>query len=308
MNIPEKVYIREVGLREGLQTHHSPVATNEKLELARLLSETGVSEIELTSMVRPDRVPQMADADELLLKYEPKESVKYTALYLNQKGFIRAEQSGRVQNDAWIHIAASETFLKKNTNKSIKEVIASFPDYLKLFKEHNKEGVRLMLSTAFGCNYEGEISHARVAEIVSKASEAVELGDMQLSEVCLADTMGWASPGKLRQLLCHLRGMDSELNLTLHLHDTRGTGIANAYAGLLEGVTCFDASVGGIGGCPFAKGAAGNIATEDLVFMLHELGIETGIDLDAYVIAARFAEKMLGGSPLSGKYYKTAAT
>ena len=302
MALPKRVKIREVGPREGFQTLEKVVSTADKLKLIEALSKTGVKEIEATSFVRPDLVPQMADAEDLVKKLKS-DSIRYTALYLNIKGFEKAEQFSSINNDAWIQIAASETFLKKNNNIGIADLISKLPDWFAAFSKAKKSLHGLMLSTAFGCNYEGPIKLEKVIKVLDSVVENSKKNNQQLKEVCLADTMGWATPPAVKDLVNATGEKFPELDISLHFHDTRGTGIANVYAGLEAGVSVFDCSVGGLGGCPFAKGAAGNVATEDVLYLCEELGLETGISLEAYVKAAKLAEDIIG-KELPGKYYK----
>lgn len=302
--LPKRVRIREVGPREGIQTARVSIPTESKLQLISLLSQSGIGDIEITSMVRPDRVPQMADCEDVIKKYEKMPGVRYTALYLNAKGFERAEELGSLDNEGWINLAASDTFLAKNANTSLDAIFDSLPVWFGLFKKHNKKFRGIMLSTAFGCAYEGAIAGEKVLEIVNRVSLEGQAAGCPLQEVCLADTVGMANPYAIKSLINAVRNKFPQIELSLHLHDTRGLGIANAYAGLEEGITIFDASVGGVGGCPFTPQSAGNICTEDLIYLCHSLGIETGVSLEKYVEAARFAEEIFG-QPLLGHVYKT---
>jgi hydroxymethylglutaryl-CoA lyase len=305
MNLTSSVFIREVGPREGLQTSSQIVSTADKLKLIELLSASGVKEIEITSMVRPDRVPQMADSEDLIGRFRQEPGVRYTALYLNRKGFARAEASGRLGNQGWIYSATSDTFLKKNANTSRAEILTSLPEWLGDFKGAGKELHGVMVSTAFGCAYEGKGAAANLFPVIAEIFEALERSGVTPRELSLADTVGLGTPEVVKRAVGELKAKYSRTRISLHLHDTRGTGIANAYAGLLEGADCFDASVGGVGGCPFTPGAAGNIATEDLVYLLEEMGISTGISQEAYAQAARFLEQVLG-TRLPGKYYRSS--
>ncbi len=306
MSFPKAVRIREVGPREGLQTWTGVVPTSGKLEIIEALSHSGVRDIEITAMVRADRVPQMADAEEVVKQFKRHPGVRYTALYLNPKGFERAEETKRLDNEAWLYGAVSETFLKKNANTTVADSIKSVPEWISAFKAKGKTLHGLMLSTAFGCNYEGAIPQGKVLHVIDGYVQASVHCGALLQEVCLADTMGWATPEMLKRLVAAVREKFPSLALSLHLHDTRGSGMANVYAGLQEGIDCFDSSLGGMGGCPFAKGAAGNVCSEDVVFLCRELGIETGCNVDAYAQAAKVAEKVLG-APLPGKYYKSCS-
>jgi len=305
MTIPKQVFVREVGPREGLQTSSKVVATEDKLKLIDFLSHSGVKEIEITSMVRPDRVPQMADSDELIARFRPAPGVRYTALYLNRKGFARAEASGRLMNEGWIYSATSDTFLSKNANTSHRDIVTSLSEWLSDFRAAGKAQHGVMISTAFGCAYEGSAVRDRLLPVAQELVDALSQQGSRPKELSLADTVGHGTPELVRKAVGDLKARFPDIRISLHLHDTRGTGIANAYAGLLEGADCFDASVGGAGGCPFTPGAAGNIATEDLAYMCEELGASTGISLDSYVQGAKFLEQVLG-TRLPGKYYRTA--
>lgn len=304
MALPKKVRIREVGPREGFQTLGVVVPTERKLELIEALSQTGLKDIEITSFVRPDKVPQMADAADVVSRFAAHPGVNYTALYLNPNGFLRAEESGRLHNEGWLYLAASETFLKRNSNTTIAQGIAEMPNWIDGFKSRGKSVRGIMLSTAFGCNFEGAISTTKIIDILREVMGQVRAGGEKLDEICLADTMGWATPLMLRERIGGVRTAFPDSIVSLHLHDTRGSGMANVYAGLEEGVDIFDCSIGGLGGCPFAKGAAGNVPTEDVAFLCEELGISTGLDLDRLAAAAALAESIVG-FPLPGKFYKT---
>lgn len=289
MGIPKEIRIREVGPREGVQTSDVIVSTQDKLALIELLSQTGVKDIEITSLVRADKVPQMADAEEVIALYKDHPGIRYTALYLNKTGFERAEALGRVKNGCWLNIAVSETFLLKNNNVSIDDAIKKFPAWLESFKRAGKSLEGLMLSTAFVCSYEGKMSPDKVLALLTRVVDLCAEHKQPLKEVCLADTVGKANPEMVRDLVQGVRKKFPNLTISLHLHDTNHLGMANVYAGLLEGVAIFDGSVGGIGGCPFMKGAAGNVATEEIVYLCQEMGIQTGISLEKYLEAAKFA-------------------
>lgn len=301
--LPKAIHIREVGLREGFQTISKIIPTAQKLELLEALNHTGIKEIEITSLVRGDKVPQMADAEDIIRSYKRHPGTRYTALYLNQKGFLRGEQSKRLDNQAWLYTAVSETFLKKNNDSDFKKLLASYPAWLMAFADAKKPLQGLMVSTAFGCSYEGKLSVEQLIENIRAVEQVLEQASQKLPEICLADTMGWATPDRVKRTVAAVRAHAPHAKISLHLHDTRGCGIANAYAGLEEGVTTFDSSLGGLGGCPFARGASGNIATEELVFLCEEMGISTGVNLNAYITAVRLAERIVGFT-LPGKIHK----
>jgi hydroxymethylglutaryl-CoA lyase len=295
---PSRVEIREVGPREGFQSFHAVVPTATKLRLIDALARSGLEEIEVTSFVRPDKVPQLADAEALVSALPAHPSVRYTALYLNQTGFKRSTAFATLKNRGWLYTSPSKTFLKANNNTTHEEVLARIPEWCGLFADAGKRVHGVMVSNAFGCAYEGPVAVDAVVQLVTQYRDAVSACNQPLQEVCLADTVGMADPALVEQLLTALSPL--QIPLSLHLHDTRGLGLVNAYAGLLHGVSIFESSIGGIGGCPFTPGAAGNIATEDLVNLCHSLGITTGIDLPALAQAAHLAESIMG-TPLPGR-------
>lgn len=304
MNLPKKITIREVGPREGFQTLPKTYDTKIKADLINMLSQTGLSDIEVTSFVRADKVPQMADAAQLVEMIDMLPGINYTALYLNQSGFRNAEKTGRLFNKGWISAACSETFLAKNSNTSLEKMVSEIPSWLETFAAAGKQPHGLMISTAFGCSYEGRVSAEKVVKVISRLISALAAHQSRPVEICLADTMGWADPIQIQSTVNAVRKAFKDSYLTLHLHDTRGAGLANAFAAMQLGIDCFDSSIGGLGGCPFAKGAGGNIATEDLAFLCSEMGIETGLDLNKLASASIYLEKVLG-KELPGKYYKT---
>ncbi len=300
--IPQRVQIREVGPREGFQNLPLVVSTDKKLELISLLAQAGFAEIEVTSMVRADKVPQLADAEELVKRLPSGASTRWSALYLNQKGFERGEALGQLSNRGWLYTSPSQTFLRKNSNSSVEEGLADISKWVTLFQSHGKSVYGLMVSNAFGCHYEGEIRAEKVVALVSRYIEALANHGASLSEICLADTVGLATPEPFERCVAEIKKLG--VPVSLHLHDTRGLGMLHAYLGLQMGIATFETSVGGVGGCPFTPGASGNIATEDLVYLCHSLGISTGIDLGRVCQAATLMETIVG-KPLAGKVYKT---
>ncbi|HMO02359.1 MAG TPA: hydroxymethylglutaryl-CoA lyase [Oligoflexia bacterium] len=303
MTFPTKIYIRELAPREGFQALPTIFSAQQKVDFIDLLSKATPDEIEVTSFVRADLVPQMADAAEVAIKIKKNPTICYSSLYLNQRGFLESEKTGVLQNRGWIHFAISETFLQKNSNTSNSALIESIPSWVECFRDCSKNWHGIVISTVFGCNYENRHYSADdliklIRKIMNKARQA---GIDPPSEISLADTMGWGSPTLVRDGILALRAEFNFKIISLHLHDTRGSGMVNAYVGLEEGIDRFDASCGGLGGCPFAKNAAGNIPTEDLVYLCQTLKIKTSIDLDALCRAAHFAEKLIG-APLNGKY------
>jgi hydroxymethylglutaryl-CoA lyase len=301
--LPEKILIREVGPREGFQTSSSIIATAKKLEIIRALAQTGLQEIEVTSFVRPDKVPQLADADDLVTSLSTEGlPAALTALYLNQKGFIRAIQYPELLVRGWIATSVSDAFLSKNSNSSRRDDLNSVATWCSLFASHGKMLHGLMLSNSFGCAYEGQVDPKQVLRLIKDYALAATQSGQPLREVCLADTVGMGSPPVVEYLVKGVQDMGIEPSL--HLHNTRGLGLINAYEGLRHGVRIFESSVGGVGGCPFTAGASGNIATEELVYLCETLSVETGVAMTKLVEVAHTLANLMGQS-LSGTLYKT---
>jgi hydroxymethylglutaryl-CoA lyase len=303
--LPKSVEIREEGPREGFQIEKGDIPTARKIEFIDALSKTGLKQIQIVSFVDPRRVPGMADAEQVVAGITPQPGVRYTALWLNDKGFERALATKRLHVVGSLGLSASDNFLKRNQNRTIAEQIASLPVTIANYKAHHVEVEGGLISAAFGCNFEGDVPVARVVEQARTMVEVARANDVPFKRLTLADTMGWATPAAVKRVVGAMQDRFPDLVLCLHLHDTRGMGIANAYAGLEMGVRLYDAACAGLGGCPFAghKGAAGNVCTEDLVFMCHEMGIETGINLDALIECANLAEDVVG-HPLPGSVMK----
>ena len=304
-DLPKSIEIREEGPREGFQIEKEFIPTARKIELINALGKTGLKHIQIVSFVDPRRVPNAADADEVVAGMTTQPGVHYTALWLNDKGFERAVATKRLHINGGLNLSASDAFIKRNQNRSIAEQLASLPASLEKYKAQNVEIDGGLLSAAFGCNYEGDVSAAKVVDLVGKMVDVARNGGVPFKRLTLADTMGWATPLSIKRTVGAVQDKFPDLDIVLHLHDTRGMGIANAYAGLEMGVRRYDAAVAGLGGCPFAghKGAAGNVCTEDLVFMCDEMGIETGLDLNALIECANLAEEIVG-HPLPGAVMK----
>lgn len=300
-DIPKFVQINEEGPREGFQIEKGPIATERKIELIDALSETGVNHIQTVSFVNPKRVPGWADADEVVAGFTPKPGVKYTGLWLNDKGLERAIATRKLFIRGSISLTASEKFLQRNQRRTLAENVEAQRGMIQLFKKNGVAIERGAIMAAFGCNFEGDISTERVLAMVKQIMDLADENGLTIKTVSLADTMAWATPQSIHRVVGAVREKYPDLALALHLHDTRGLAVANAFAGLQMGVGIYDAAVAGLGGCPFAahSGAAGNICTEDLVFMLHEMGIESGIDLEKLLDVARLAEDIVG-HPLPG--------
>lgn len=296
-DLPTRVDINEEGPREGFQIEPGPIATADKIALIDALSDTGVRHIQACSFVSPKLVPGWADAEQVIAGFTPKPGVEYTALWFNAKGLERALAfRDRLHVTGSIALAASELFSQKNLNRDRQGNIEAMR---RQTAAHLAAGVsvgRIGVMAAFGCNFAGDIPVSRVIETVEDGLGIAAEAGATITDLGLADTMGWATPARIERVVGEVRGRWPDLRLTLHLHDTRGLGIANAHAGLRMGVARYDTTVGGLGGCPFAahKGAPGNIATEELVLLCEEMGIQTGIDLDALIEVGHLAERIVG--------------
>lgn len=299
-----QVEIMEVGPRDGLQLEPSIMATEDKVELIRRLLSAGLRRIEVTSFVNPRKVPQMADAEQLLAALPRPEGVVFTGLVLNRRGLDRAAAAGC--HEIGMVVVASDTFNRRNQGVSTEQSIA---DWLDIAAAARAAGVRsqITISAAFGCPFEGEVPAARVLEIAQRVAEADPY------EICFADTIGVGVPTQVTQILEQARALLPGVRLRCHFHNTRNTGIANAMAAVDAGVTTLDASIGGIGGCPFAPAATGNTATEDLLYLLNRSGLHTGISLPALLDITRWLEKKLarpvpGMLAKAGEFPRTATS
>lgn len=303
-DLPRSVTIQEEGPREGFQSE-AAVSLPDKLRLIEALAETGLKQINCVSFVDPRRVPQMADADDVARRLRRRNDVRYTGIWLNARGFERALTSG-LDLDANVVISVSDTFSRKNNGCGKDELIRAQG---LMIERYHAVGLPLEAAhvfTAFGCHYEGAISPENCVDTLKELLLVCADHDAIPRTVYLCDTTGSANPRQIQRVLGLARSRWPDQEFALHLHDTRGTGIANALAGLEMGVARFDASVGGMGGCPFAgnSGAAGNICTEDLANMCEEMGIATGIDLPALSDCARMAESIVGHA-LPGKLMRS---
>jgi hydroxymethylglutaryl-CoA lyase len=304
-DLPSFVQINEEGPREGFQFEKGAIATDRKIALIDALSQTGINHIQIVSFVNPRNVPGMADADQVVESITMKPDVDYTSLWLNEKGFQRALGHERLTHIGTIQLAASEKFLMRNQNRTAAQQLAGQHNIVGMYKTNGVPVERGSVMAAFGCNFEGDIPVEHVVSLVGQILDVAKEHGVTLKYVTLADTMAWATPLSIKRVVGAIRERWPDLDLALHLHDTRGMAIANAFAGLEMGVKRFDSSVAGLGGCPFAghQGAAGNVCTEDLVFMCDEMGIKTGIDLGALIECARLAEDVVG-HPLPGSVMK----
>lgn len=284
MTLPAAINLREVGPRDGLQ-NEDPIPTDAKVMLIDALSRTGVSRIEAVSFVHPRAIPQMADADEVWSRIARNPAVTYSALVPNSRGAARAIAAGFT--DIEVVVSASDTHNRKNVNRSTDESLADIADIIKQVHEAGGS-LEVIVSTAWGCPYEGDVPAERVVDV---ARRAVDSGADSLT---YGDTTGMATPTRVIDLVTRSRAATPRTPLALHFHNTRGTGLANLYAALQLGVTNFDASVGGLGGCPYAPGATGNIATEEVVAMLDDMGITTGVDVEMLLDVAALAQRAVG--------------
>lgn len=288
MTLPERVRIREVGPRDGFQNEPEVIPTADKVRLIDMLARTGVRRLEVTSFVRPDVIPQLSDAREVLSAIDVPDDVAVTVLIPNEKGLENALAHRDRFSEINCFLSASETHNRKNVNRSVEESLAGLE---RVMARALKEGLRCegIISTSFGCPYEGRVPPERVLAI------AARLADFGAAEVGFGDTTGMANPVGVREFFSRaFDELGGEVELTAHFHNTRGQGLANVLAALEAGCESFESSFGELGGCPVPAGATGNIATEDLVSMLHEMGVETGIDLEALLAAADAVREVLG--------------
>ena len=297
-DLPKSIEIHEEGPREGFQIEPGPISTADKIAFIDALSETGLQEIQIASFVNPKRVPGWADAEEVVSGVKMRDGVRYTGLWLNEKGLLRALDAEGLTLKGSISNVTSEAFMIRNTNRDKAQNRTVQINQIETYKKHGIPMYRGGIMAAFGCNFEGEIPVSRVLESIEEIMDIAAETESPVKVISLADTMGWATPMSIKQVVGAVRERWPELKIALHLHDTRGMGIANVYAGLEMGVELFDSSVAGLGGCPFAgshgKPAAGNVCTEDIVFMCAEMGIETGVDLERLIDVAEMAERIVG--------------
>jgi hydroxymethylglutaryl-CoA lyase len=294
MSRPRKVIVTEVGPRDGFQIEHDLIPTATKIALINQLIEAGVPRVEFSSFVSPRAVPQLADAAEVLAGIDRSKGAELIALVPNAKGAARAIEAGA--DELCVFVSASETHNRKNVNRTVEESLAGFTEVMAIAGRAGTP-VHGAIATAFGCPFEGDVPVAQVGRIAKKFRELGMIG------VGLGDTTGMATPPLVVERCRHLEKHVPDLPITLHFHNTRGLGLVNVMTGLDEGVAAFESSFAGLGGCPFAPGATGNICTEDLVNLLNELGIETGIDLDRLCGVARRVEEVIG-RPLPGQVMK----
>ncbi|HEX3173597.1 MAG TPA: hydroxymethylglutaryl-CoA lyase [Solirubrobacterales bacterium] len=285
--VPKRVRIREVGPRDGFQNEPETIPTEEKVRLIDLLSASGLRRLEVTSFVRPDVIPQLSDAEQVLAAVQRREGVAFSVLIPNERGLERALELRERFDEINVFVSASETHNRKNVNRSVEESLAGLERTLALAGDAGLrcEGV---ISTSFGCPYEGEVPPDRVFEIAERLAAA------GCAEVGFGDTTGMANPLQVGEFFAAARERLAATELTAHFHNTRGQGLANVLAALEQGIDSFESSFGELGGCPVPPGATGNVSTEDVASMLHEMGVETGIELPKLIEASRTAQEVLG--------------
>ena len=298
--LPRSVRVVEVGPRDGLQNEKALVPTAQKIQFIQMLADAGLPVVEATSFVSPRAIPQLSDASEVMTKLDMHSFTSYPVLVPNLKGMERALAVG-VRAIA-VFTAASESFTRHNINATIAESLANFRPVVALAQQE-KVSVRGYISTVFGCPYEGKVEPRQALNV------AQALLEMGIDELSLGDTIGVATPNQVVDVIGLLvdEGAIPMGQLAMHFHDTRGTALANVLMALQTGISIIDSSAGGLGGCPYAPGAAGNLATEDLLYMLHGMGIHTGVDLDKVVAATSFIAPLLGHAPTS-KYYQAVVS
>jgi hydroxymethylglutaryl-CoA lyase len=285
--LPANARIREVGPRDGFQNEPEVIPTDEKVRLIEALAASGLRRLEVTSFVRADVVPQLADAEEVLSRISRPEGVAYSVLIPNERGLDRALAQRDRFDEVNLFLSASETHNRKNVNRSIAQSLEGLE---RVIERAGAEGLRCegVISTSFGCPYEGEVPQDRVLEIASRLAAA------GCAEIAFGDTTGMANPRQVTEFFAAARGRLDGVELTAHFHNTRGQGLANVLAALQQGIASFESAFGELGGCPVPPGSTGNISTEDLVSMLDEMGVETGVDLARLLAASRSAQEVLG--------------
>ena len=303
-DFPQKVRFHEEGPREGFQIEKQIYPLADRIALVNALGETGLPQVQVGSFVNPKAVPSMADIDQLFSGITPRQGVRYTALWLNESGFRRAQSTPNVDIYAYLMLYTTDALSQRNNNCTKAEQRERQRQWVQLYQAAGLPIESAYVVTAFGCNFQGEVPITDTMAAVKYIADLAAEFNFPLPRIMLADTVGWANPLDIRRRVGAVRETLPEAKLGLHLHDTRGVGAANFYAALEMGVDLFDSSVAGLGGCPFAAHAnsqgAGNVCTEDMAFMCEEMGIETGIDLDRLIEAALLAERIIG-RPLTGK-------
>lgn len=297
MQLPRKIEIHEEGPREGFQFDKRAFSLENRAALVEALADTGLHQIQVASFVHPQLVPQMADAEQLFALLRRRPGVRYTGLWLNERGFERARKAENIDLIGSLGFYASNAFCRQNNNCEADAMRDAQRGWISRYREAGVPLETAHIMTAFGCNLEGAVPPERVVAIARWLEAACDSEGVDIPALYLCDTVGWANPLAIERVVGEVRDAVPGVRIGLHLHDTRGSGAANFLAGLQNGVDLYDSSVGGLGGCPFCghtSNAAGNVCTEDMVFMCHEMGIETGIDLDKLIAAAQLAERIFG--------------
>jgi hydroxymethylglutaryl-CoA lyase len=295
-SLPPAVTLFEVGPRDGLQNESRLIPTTDKVALIDALSETGLPAIEITSFVNPRWIPQLADGVEVAQRIQRRPGVRYSALVPNRQGFESALKAD--MKEVAVFLSASETHNKKNVNKTIAATLQAFEEVVPPALERGIK-VRAYVSTVYGCPYEGKVDPNKALELCRT------LRAMGCYQISLGDTIGVANPRQVRDVLSRVLAEIPQEAVAVHFHDTRGTALANILVAVEMGITTVDAALGGLGGCPYAPGASGNVATEDVVYMLEEMGVKTGVDLDKLIDCARLASSLVGHE-MPSKYYRAA--
>jgi hydroxymethylglutaryl-CoA lyase len=296
-DLPKHVEIHEEGPREGFQIEPGPISTADKIKLIEALAETGVSHIQACSFVNPRLVPGWADAEAVMTGVKIRDGVEYSGLWFNESGLRRALVfKDKLTIAGAISLSASDAFTQKNLHRTHEENLAAMRKQTAAHLENGVPVTRIGVMASFGCNYQGDIAPKQVVKTLEDGLAIAAEAGCEITTFGLADSMGWGTPHRVERVISEVRARFPEKQISLHLHDTRGMAVANAHVGLKMGVSRFDSTVGGLGGCPFAgqKGAAGNICTEELVLLCDEMGIETGIDLDHLIEVGRMAEQIVG--------------
>lgn len=304
-DLPKFVEFHEEGPREGFQIEKVIYPIEQRIAFINALGRTGLKQIQVGSLVNPKKVPTMADTPELFARIDKRPGVAYTALWLNKQGFHRARELPGVSLQGYLYFYASDGLARANNDRPADQMRREQLEFVQMYEEHGVPIKAASIMCAFGCNIDGDVAIEKITGLLPWIREITVGRGHHLPQLYLADTMGWGNPAQTQRLIGAVREAEPDMRIGLHIHDTRGVGMANFFAALQLGVDLFDSSVAGLGGCPFAthKSArsAGNVCTEDAVFMCHEMGIETGIDLEALIEAAEMAESIIGGQPLSGK-------
>jgi len=297
VDLPDSVVISEEGPREGFQIEPGPIATADKIALIDALSACGLRRIQVASFVNPKHVPGWADAEAVTEGFAEREGVEYSAVWFNEAGMLRALAfKEKLTLAGFISLSASEPFAVRNLNRDRAGQVEAMRRYVRVHRQVGVPIAKIIVMAAFGCNFAGDVSPPKVVETIADALAIAREAGVVVQDVTLADSMGWATPRRVAHAVGAVRDRWDDVRIALHLHDTRGQGIACAYEGLRLGVTAFDAAVAGLGGCPFAgqPGAPGNIATEELALLCEEMGIATGLNIEALIEAGRLAERIVG--------------